>query len=98
VVIVGQRPRQPTEDERRAARQAASDELCDALGVERFDVGDELEIPGGSSPMTSPAWPRWYARATRALDVPRASAPPKARGVNYNPLEWARAQRRPTWH
>ncbi len=79
------------EDQRRAARQAASDALCAALGLEPFDVGDDLQIPGDYAPMQSPLWPAWYAAATRAVDVPRPSTPRRSVGVGYNPLEWARA-------
>jgi hypothetical protein len=72
------------------ARQRASDALCRQIGVEPFELPDHVEVPGGYSPLTHPAWPSWAAHAWRAFDESRPSAPPVAKGKSFCPIQWAR--------
>lgn len=86
------------EAQRRAAAQAASDVLCRQLNVECFELPEGVEVPGPYSPQTSPLWPEWSWHAYHCASAHVAAteeAPKVATGVNYNPIQWARAQSTP---
>ena len=81
------RARMPTPEQRQAARQAASDALCDALGFERFTLDEQTQVPDPRfSPMTSPLWPIWFAKASRAEEhTTWRTTPRTAKGVCLGP-------------